>query len=204
MYFPISEVHLSLEVILLAGFLGGFVSGFLGIGCGIIITPLLVDLGIPTFTAVATQLCHAIGTNFTSFLSYKKKRDVDYHLAWYILIGGLFGAILEYIFLKNIKNQQVALNKFNYIYISVLSIFGFIMLKQSFEAWKKSNKKQVIKSIIIRRWMFYFPAHKIFLRSRTEISIIIPIFHNTHHYYYEKELLFYAKRKRLKISLNLL
>ena len=146
------------------GLLGGFVSGFLGIGCGIIITPLLVDLGLSPLVAIPTQLCHSVGTNFANFLSYAHKRDVDFHLALYILLGGVLGAACEWI-----------INKFLYIYIFVLIIFGFVMLKQSFQEWKKSKSKQIIYSVSMRHWMLYLPFHKIFLRSRAEMSIIIPI-----------------------------
>ncbi|MBR1944351.1 MAG: sulfite exporter TauE/SafE family protein [Alphaproteobacteria bacterium] len=157
------------------GLLGGFVSGFLGIGCGIIITPLLVDLGLSPFVAIPTQLCHSVGTNFANFLSYAHKRDVDFHLAFYILLGGVLGAICEGIFLKFVNDKQVIINKFLYIYIFVLVIFGFVMLKQSYQEWKKSKSKKIIYSVSMRHWMLYLPFHKIFSRSRTEMSIIIPI-----------------------------
>ena len=94
------------------GLLGGFVSGFLSIGCGIIITPLLVDLGLSPFVAIPTQLCHSVGTNFSNFLTYAHKRDVDFHLAFYILIGGVFGSACEWIFLKYVTDKQVIINKF--------------------------------------------------------------------------------------------
>ena len=128
------------------GLLGGFVSGFLGIGCGIIITPLLVDLGLSPLVAIPTQLCHSVGTNFANFLSYAHKKDVDFHLALYILLGGILGSVCEWIFLRLVNDKQVIINKFLYIYIFVLIIFGFVMLKQSFQEWKKSKSKQIIYS----------------------------------------------------------
>ncbi len=158
------------------GLLGGFVSGFLGIGCGIIITPLLVDLGLSPFVAIPTQLCHSIGTNFSNFLSYAHKGDVDFHLAYYILLGGILGSICEGVFLSFVQDKQVIVNKFLYIYIVVLIIFGFIMLKQSFQEYKKSKSKKIIYSVSMRHWMLYLPFHKIFSRSRTEMSVIIPMF----------------------------
>ena len=157
------------------GLLGGFVSGILGIGCGIIITPLLVDIGLSPFVAIPTQLCHSIGTNFANFLSYANKRDVDFHLALYILLGGILGAACEGAFLKLVTDKQVIIDKFLYIYIFVLVIFGFIMLKQSFQEYKKSKSKKIIYSVSMRHWMLYLPFHKIFSRSRTEMSIIVPI-----------------------------
>ena len=158
------------------GLLGGFVSGLLGIGCGIIVTPLLVDLGLSPLVAIPTQLCHSVGTNFANCLSYAHKRDIDFHLAFYILLGGILGTICEGLFLKFANDKQVIITKFLYIYIFVLIIFGFVMLKQSFQEWKKSQSKTIIYSVSMRHWMLYLPFHRIFSRSRTEMSILIPIF----------------------------
>lgn len=162
-------------MIFCTGVIGGLIAGFLGIGCGVVITPLLMDLGIPPLIAIPTQLCHAVGTNLTSFLSYKRKMDVDYLLAFYILVGGCIGAFFEWIFLK-LTNPQVILHKFLYVYIGILSIFGLIMLYQSFIAWKKAKVKITKYKIRMHKWMLYLPFHKIFGRSRTEMSVLIPIF----------------------------
>ena len=151
-------------------------SGFLGLGCGVIITPVLMEFGIPPMIAVSTQLCHAVGTNLTNFLTYKRKMDVDFHLATYLLLGGMFGAVFEWLILKNSSNSKFAFNKFVYVYIFILIIFGIIMLFQSFRAWKHGDTTKYKKSVSMRRWMLYLPFHKIFIRSRAEMSILIPIF----------------------------
>ncbi len=163
-------------LIFLTGLFGGFVSGFLGVGCGVIITPMLMEFGIPPLIAVSTQLCHAVGTNFTSFLTYKRKMDVDFHLGGYMLFGCALGAIVEWIVLENASNTKAVVNKFIYIYIIVLVVFGFIMLTQSIREWRTKGYKKYTKSVSMRRWMLYLPVHKIFVRSRAEMSVIIPIF----------------------------
>ncbi len=175
-FFPITGMFLDPLLILCTGLLGGFVSGFLGLGCGVIITPVLMELGIPPMIAVSTQLCHAVGTNLTNFLTYRRKMDVDFHLATYLLLGGMFGAVFEWLILKNSANSKFAFNKFVYVYIFILIIFGIIMLFQSFRAWKHGDTTKYKKSVSMRRWMLYLPFHKIFVRSRAEMSILIPIF----------------------------
>lgn len=163
-------------LILCTGLFGGFVSGFLGLGCGVIITPVLMEFGIPPMIAVSTQLCHAVGTNLTSFLTYRRKMDVDFHLATYLLLGGMFGSIFEWLMIKNSENSKFAFNKFVYVYIFILIVFGIIMSFQSFHAWKRNDVAKYKKSVSMRRWMLYLPFHKIFVRSRAEMSILIPIF----------------------------
>lgn len=176
MFFPITGMFLDPLLIFLTGLFGGFISGFLGIGCGIVITPMLMEFGIPPLIAVSTQLCHAVGTNFTNFLTYKRKMDVDYHLALYIFLGGLFGAATEWIIIRASNDSQSVFNKFLYVYIFILVIFGFVMLYQSYRTLKHKGNKKHIKIVSMRKWMIYLPFHKIFVRSRTEMSIIIPIF----------------------------
>ena len=73
MFFPVASIDLNAFFVFITGLAGGFVSGFLGIGCGIIITPILMQLGVPPVVAIPTQLCHAVGTNFSGFLLYKRK-----------------------------------------------------------------------------------------------------------------------------------
>lgn len=176
MFFPITGLFFDPFLIFSTGLFGGFISGFLGIGCGVIIAPVLMEFGIPPLVAVSTQLCHAVGTNLTSFLSYKRKRDVDFHLATYILFGGILGASCEWLLLRYSSNSTAVVNKFIYVYVFVLFIFGIIMLTQGVKEWKNGSKKKYNSSVMMRRWMLYLPFHKIFVRSRAEMSILIPIF----------------------------
>ena len=176
MFFPITGMFLDPLLIFFTGLFGGFVSGFLGLGCGVIITPMLMEFGIPPLIAVATQLCHAVGTNLTSFLAYKRKMDVDYHLATYLLFGGMLGAAFEWLILSCSKDSKAVFNKFVYVYIFILIIFGCIMLVQSVKEWRHGGSKKYTKSVSMRRWMLYLPFHKIFVRSRAEMSVLIPIF----------------------------
>lgn len=175
LFFPITGLFFDPFLILATGLCGGFISGFLGVGCGVIITPVLMELGIPPLIAVSTQLCHAVGTNFTNFLSYNRKRDVDFQLAAYILFGGCLGAACEWMMLKYSSNSNAVLTKFIYVYISVLIIFGCIMLFQSIKAILNKNSKNVVSTVMMRRWMVYIPFHQIFIRSRTEMSVLVPI-----------------------------
>jgi uncharacterized membrane protein YfcA len=172
----IDEVFSSLTLIFSTGLLGGFISGFLGIGCGIIITPMLMELGISPLTAIATQLCHAVGINLTNFLTYKRSMDVDFHLALYMLLGGMLGGATELILLKRFQDPKMIVSKFACIYILVLIILGGVMLFQSVREHKTKESKKYTKNVLMKRWMLHLPFHKIFVRSRAEMSVLIPIF----------------------------
>lgn len=175
-FFPISGLFFDPIIILLTGLAGGLVSGFLGVGCGVIITPFLMEFGVPPLTAVSTQLCHAVGTNMSTFLSYKRKQDVDFQLALYILIGGALGAACEWAILKHSPDSKSIIHTFAFIYIFVLVVFGIIMLYQSIRVMMNGQKTSYGSTVMMRRWMLYLPFHKVFKRSRAEMSVFVPIF----------------------------
>jgi uncharacterized membrane protein YfcA len=177
LFFPVLSSFFDPIVILATGLFGGFLSGFLGIGGGIIITPVLMEFGLHPLLAVANQLCHSIGINLVNFLMYKRKQDVDYHLSLYILIGGVLGAGCDWFILTKLGGAADRSSRmFVNVYTIVLIVLGVTMLVQSIQACRSNSGKNYSYGVMMRRWMLFLPFHKIFVRSRTEMSIIIPIF----------------------------
>jgi uncharacterized membrane protein YfcA len=176
LFFIVSGMLLDPVLIFSVGLVGGFVSGLLGIGCGIIITPVLIEFGIPSLTVISTQLCHAVGSNFSNFLSYRRKQDVDFQMAMYILIGGFLGIFCEWAILKYSADAGFIFNKFVYVYVAISLTLGSVMFSQSIKLMSKTTKPLVNSSVAMRRWMLYIPLHKIFVRSRAEMSVFVPIF----------------------------
>ena len=173
-FLPIADMSLSPLLLFGLGLLGGFVSGMLGIGSGVVITPALMMVGIPPLVAVASQLNHAVGTNLMGFLSYWRQRDVDLSLAAYLLLGGILGALAEIFILKWVQSTGSVSTIMACTYVLVLGVLGMIMLIQNLRTLfrpKKINKK----TVMMRHWMIYFPFHKIFMRSRTEMSVLVPL-----------------------------
>lgn len=173
LFFPIAGLHFNLLTIFSVGVMGGLVSSSLGIGSGVIVTPALLTLiGVPPLVAVTSQMGNAIGTNLMGFLGYWRKRDVDLGLGFYLLLGGILGAFTEMFLFrwlaKGDVNQKIAL-----VNVIVLTSLATLFLIQNiFSLFKKPNSD---KNVTMRYWMIYFPWHRIFIRSRTEISILIPI-----------------------------
>jgi uncharacterized membrane protein YfcA len=108
---------------------------------------------------------------------YKRKQDVDFHLASYILLGGGLGAACEWFILMRMgESADNASRMFAIVYAVVLVVLGLIVLIQSIKAWRDESGKKYAYGVMMRRWMLYLPFHKIFIRSRTEMSVTIPIF----------------------------
>ncbi|MFN6961421.1 MAG: hypothetical protein ACK4N6_04195, partial [Rhodocyclaceae bacterium] len=45
-------------LLVLIGFIGGMVSGFIGSGGAFVLTPAMMSLGAPAMVAVASNICH--------------------------------------------------------------------------------------------------------------------------------------------------
>lgn len=170
-YLPMADMYLPLSWLIAIGLGGGIFSSMLGIGGGIIISPSLMNLGIPAAVVISTQLNNAVGTSFNGFLAYQRERDVDVNLAWYFFIGGISGALVEkfVLYQVQVKSGGIAILKITvFVALVIASILTFI---QSYRTKRAPHEK----GAMMRRWMIYFPWHKIFLRSRVEMSVIAPL-----------------------------
>ena len=90
---PVSGVKISLWVILLVAFVGGFFSGFLGGGAGYIRMPSMVYvIGIPTHLAVGTDLFEIIISASYGTFTHAVKGNVDILIALVMHTGAAIGA----------------------------------------------------------------------------------------------------------------
>jgi len=90
---PASGVTISLWIILLVAFVGGFFSGFLGGGAGYIRMPSMVYvLGIPTHLAVGTDLFEIIISASYGTFTHAVKGNVDILIALVMHTGAAIGA----------------------------------------------------------------------------------------------------------------
>lgn len=170
-YLPMADIYLSLPLLFAVGIGGGILSSMLGIGGGIVITPSLMSMGVPSAVAISTQLNNAVGTSFSGFLAYQRERDVDISLAWYLFIGGLAGALVEGLTLTRVESRAGSYAVLKIIVFFVVIISAVVTFIQS----QRQIQPRVEKGAMMRRWMIYFPWHKIFLRSRVEMSILVPL-----------------------------
>lgn len=173
-YFPIADIMYNPLVIFGLGISVGFLSGLVGIGAGVIITPLLILLGFPARIAVASQLNASIGINFAGFLSYWRKKDVDFALGFYLVCGGLLGALTEFFVLRWLYNVAASFGILRIITAIVLIVLALSMMYQALRTLLVNVPTQ--RTITMKHWMIYIPFHRIFLRTRTEISILVPLF----------------------------
>jgi uncharacterized membrane protein YfcA len=79
-----------LQVILL-GFIGGILSGFIGSGGAFFMTPGMMNLGIAGAVAVGTNTAHKFGKALMGARAHKEMGHVDRRLAWCTLVTAAIG-----------------------------------------------------------------------------------------------------------------
>lgn len=98
-------------------FVGGFASGFLGIGGGLIVVPLLtVYVGLPIHLAVATSMLAMIFTSISGVSTHILLGDVNFEYAIPLVIGILAGTQLGARTAKRLRS------------VSLERVFAFAMI----------------------------------------------------------------------------
>ena len=173
-YLPIAEIEINLLIILFFGFVVGFMSGLFGVGGGFLMTPLLIFMGIPPSTAVGTESVQILGSSVSGALAHSRKKNIDYEIGIFLLIGGIFGStfgVILFNFLKQSGNIDLIIN---ILYVIFLSVIGILMLIESTISLVKDDKSLLKKRK--RNILDYLPLKLKFRQSGIYISIILPIF----------------------------
>lgn len=71
----------------------GILSGFFGIGGGIILTPLLLILGYPVSTAIVLSLILTLGSTITGIFSHIRLKNVHLRDSLAVGLSGVLGSI---------------------------------------------------------------------------------------------------------------
>ncbi len=137
----VSEMFVTLTPILiisliLVGFVGGMLSGFIGSGGAFVMTPSMMSLGIPGVVALASNMCHKFPKALVG--AYKRYRygQADLKLGLVIGVSAIVGVQI------GIKVQKVILATWgksgsdlylSLAYVAVLLSVGLFVL---FDAWR--------------------------------------------------------------------
>lgn len=119
-------------LLILVGFVGGMVSGFIGSGGAFVLTPAMMTLGAPGMVAVASNICHKFPKALVGAVKRNKYGQVDVKLG---LILGLFaeaGVLFGKTVMTDIKNTFGTVGTDLYVsamFVVTLAIVGGFVLK---------------------------------------------------------------------------
>lgn len=93
---------------LLLSFLGGFASGFLGIGGGLIVVPIFaIFIGLPMHLAVATSMVTMIFTSISGVTTHIMLGNVRMEYAVPLIIGIIFGTQIGAYAAKRLRSKTL-------------------------------------------------------------------------------------------------
>ena len=176
-YLPIAEMNVNIFLIIFIGMVIGGLSGLFGVGGGFLMTPLLIFLGIPPVVAVGTEAPHVLASSVSGVIAHWRRRNVDFKMGFFLLIGGVAGSTLG-------VNLFKILSSFGQIDIVIQTLFliflGFIGFTMAFESAKTTIIKYRTTSSIRTKlhqhsWIHGLPFKIRFHRSKLYISTIPPI-----------------------------
>jgi uncharacterized protein len=139
LYLPIAEMPISVLLILGLSAAVGFISGLFGIGGGFLMTPLLIFLGVPPATAVATSSAQIAASSMTGVLGHWRRRQLDMTLGLVLVAGGLVGTMLGVLFFNAIRRAGQLEVVIMLSYLVLFGTIGLMMLWESISAALKAK-----------------------------------------------------------------
>ena len=176
-YLPIAEMNINIFLIVFIGMFVGALSGLFGVGGGFLMTPLLIFLGIPPVVAVGSEAPHVLASSVSGVIAHWRKKNVDFKMGLFLLIGGLVGSTLGVNLFKLLKTYGQIDIVIQFLFLVLL---GFIGISMAFESAKTSIKNYRTTSSIRTKlhqhsWIHGLPFKLRFHRSKLYISAIPPI-----------------------------
>ncbi len=133
------------------GIIAGYLSGFLGIGAGVVLMPIFILLGIPYKIAVEASLIAVFLSSLTGTIQYARTSHIDWTPCLVASVPGIIFAVLGNVYLIHLLPERVL----QLIYTSIMFInIDLIRINashklQSVVITKKHHKQHFMQYILI-------------------------------------------------------
>ncbi|HNH34740.1 MAG TPA: TSUP family transporter [Rhodocyclaceae bacterium] len=182
---PVQFVDLNAATVfllVLIGFIGGMVSGFIGSGGAFVLTPAMMSLGAPAIVAVASNICHKFPKALVGAAKRHKYGQVD------VKLGVILGVFAELGMLAGKHVMTEIMRGFgktgtdlyvSVIFIVVLAVVGSFVFRD-YRRLRASADEAPAPTPALARWvhsvhipgtMVYFPG----AGARISLLFVIPI-----------------------------
>lgn len=164
-------------LLILIGFVGGMVSGFIGSGGAFVLTPAMMTLGAPGIVAVASNICHKFPKALVGAIKRHKYGQVDVKLGLVMGVFAELGMLYGKHVMTGIKDRFGAVGTDLYvsaIFVVVLAIVGGFVYRDyrklkshpHGEEHRITRLARWVQSVHIPGTMIYFPG------ARAKISFL--------------------------------
>jgi uncharacterized protein len=177
-YLPIAGLSENVFLILGLGAGVGLLSGMFGVGGGFLMTPLLMQIGIPPPVAVASGANQVVGASVSGCMAHWRRRNVDVKMGLILLLGGFAGSsagIWVFRLLSSLGQIELAIS---ICYVVLLGTLGSLMFVDALRIFYRQRKTH---GAVARRpahrhlWIHRLPYKMRFRRSRLYISALVPL-----------------------------
>jgi uncharacterized membrane protein YfcA len=176
-YLPIANVSEDLFVILGLGGAVGLLSGMFGVGGGFLLTPLLMQIGIPPPVAVASAANQVVGASISGCLAHWRRHAVDVKMGLILLGGGFAGSTVGIALFKLLSALGQIELTISLCYVILLGALGSLMLNDALKMYarrRKSGNRLPTRGAARHTWIHHLPLKTRFRRSKLYISALVP------------------------------
>ncbi len=143
-------------LLLIVGFIGGMVSGFIGSGGAFVLTPAMMALGVPGIVAVASNMAHKFPKALVASIKRAKFGQVDIKLG---IVMGIFaeaGVFYGKEIMTGIRASYGNIGTDLYVsvvFIFVLAIVGGLVLRDAIKSKRNATQEDVHKVPRLALWV---------------------------------------------------
>jgi uncharacterized membrane protein YfcA len=176
------DVASALQVVVL-GFVGGILSGFIGSGGAFFMTPGMMNLGIPGVIAVGSNITHKFGKAMVGSRSHGELGNVDKRLGAYLILTSFVGIQIA-VWINKMLFQEggdghgagggAASNLYiSMVFISILSLVAASVLRDALRPADAEHGQGPSMKIANFVGRLYLPPHVFFPVANIRVSLWI-------------------------------
>src|SRR3954452_5599062 len=174
-YLPIAGQSVNALFIIVLGFLVGVLSGMLGVGGGLLTTPLLMFYGLPPTVAVASAATQITGASVSGVMVHMRRGGVDMKMGGVMIAGGLAGSVVGAALFRVLQSSGQIDVVIGSLYVLILSSIGVLMLKDALIALGYLGARTAEVQPRHNRWVASLPLRWRFYSSGLYISPVAPL-----------------------------
>jgi uncharacterized membrane protein YfcA len=166
---------ISMFGVILLGFMGGTLSGFIGSGGAFLMTPGMMNLGVPGVMAVAANITHKFGKAMMGSKKHGEMGHVDKKLGIFLLVTACIGiraaVIVNGYFFEKLGQAGSGLYV-SAFFVITLSIIGYSLLKDALRSKREPGAGPSEKLLNLSRKFQFKPLIR-FKVANVEVSFIV-------------------------------